>query len=65
MVSRPLGSEWAKGWIHNEVITGKSWTKKNISVPLDTCPMAKVVKTLHFLVLFNTTRIKTPVCRFQ
>ena len=46
-----LGPEDAKattGWIHNVVITHKSWSKTKIRVNLDTRPMAEAVKTSHF-----------------
>ena len=36
VVSGPLGSEWVIGWIHNVMITGKSWNKKKIRTTLDT-----------------------------
>ena len=48
VVSGPLTSESARGWIHNVVITQKSWTDKKIRVNLDTRPMKDVVKTSHF-----------------
>ena len=48
MVSGPLKSESARGWIHNVVITQKSWTDKKIRVNLDTRPMKDAVKTSHF-----------------
>ena len=50
-MSGPLGSEWARGWIHNVVIKGKTWTKKKIQVTLDTCPMGNTVKMSHFKIL--------------
>ena len=48
VVSGPLTSESARGWIHNVVITQKSWTSKKIRVNLDTRPMKDAVKTTHF-----------------
>ena len=48
VVSGPLKSESAGGWIHNVVITQKSWTSKKIRVNLDTRPMKEAVKTTHF-----------------
>ena len=48
VVSGPLKSESAGGWIHNVVITQKSWTSKKIRVNLDTRPMKDAVKTTHF-----------------
>ena len=48
VVSGPVSSESARGWIHNVVITQKSWTDKKIRVNLDTRPMKDAVKTSHF-----------------
>ena len=48
VISGPLQSESAGGWIHNVVITQKSWTNKKIRVNLDTRPMKEAVKTTHF-----------------
>ena len=48
VVSGPLKSESAGGWIHNVVITQKSWTDKKIRVNLDTRPMKEAVRTTHF-----------------
>ena len=48
VVSGPLTSESARGWIHNVVITQKSWSDKKIRVNLDTRLMKDVVKTSHF-----------------
>ena len=48
VVSGPLTSESARGWIHNVVISQKSWTDKKIRVNLDTRPMKNAVKTSHF-----------------
>ena len=47
VVSGPLGSEWARGWIHNPVITDKR-DGKDIRLTLDTRTMADAVKTSHF-----------------
>ena len=48
VVSGPLGSDEAVGWVSNVVITHKSWTDKKIRVNLDTRPMADAVKTAQF-----------------
>ena len=48
VVSEPLNSNSARGWISNVVITHKSWSDKKIRVNLDTRPMADAVKTSHF-----------------
>ena len=50
VVSGPLKSDSARGWIHNAVITQKSWTNDKIRVNLDTRPMKDAVKTSHFLI---------------
>ena len=39
VVSGPLGSDHAKGWISNPVITGKKWDSNKIRVNLDTTHM--------------------------
>ena len=36
VISGPLGSEWASGWICNPVIKGKKWDQNKIRVNLDT-----------------------------
>jgi transposase InsO family protein len=48
VVSGPLGSEEAVGWVSNVVITHKSWTDKKIRVNLDTRPMAEAIKAAQF-----------------
>jgi hypothetical protein len=48
VISGPLGSEWARGWICNPVITGKKWDKDKIRVNLDTRTMKEAVKTSKF-----------------
>ena len=48
VVSGPLDTIHACGWISNVVITHKNWTDKKIRVNLDTRPMAKAVKTSHY-----------------
>ena len=48
VVSEPLDTKSAKGWISNVVITHKNWDDKKIRVNLDTRPMAAAVKTSHY-----------------
>ena len=48
IVSGPLGSDHAKGWISNPVITGKKWDSNKIRVNLDTTHMNAAVRTSHF-----------------
>ena len=47
VVSGPLNSKSARGWISN-VITHKNWNDKKIRVNLDTKPIANAVKMSHF-----------------
>ena len=48
VVSGPLGSEYARGWISNPVISGKKWDASKIRVTLDTRHMSKAVTSTHF-----------------
>ena len=48
VISGPLSSEWARGWICNPVITGKKWDKNKIRINLDTRTMKEAVKTSKF-----------------
>ena len=48
VVTGPLESEDARGWISNPVITGKKWDTTKIRVNLDTTHMNDAVKTSHF-----------------
>ena len=48
VVSGPLGSEYARGWISNPVIQGKKWDTSKIRVTLDTRHMAEAVTSSHF-----------------
>ena len=48
VVSGPLPSECATGWICNPVIRSKKWSDKKIRVTLDTRPMAEAVKPTSF-----------------
>ena len=45
----PLDHKSSTGWIHNPVIADKKYNNK-IRLTLDTCPMAKAVKTAKFLI---------------
>ena len=48
MVSGPLGSEHARGWVSNPVIVSKKWDPNKIRVNLDTRNMAAAVQKTHF-----------------
>ena len=48
VISGPLGSEDATGWISNPVITGKKWDSSKIRVNLDLRDMESAVKSSHF-----------------
>ena len=48
VISGPLKSELVTGWIHNVVISLKSWTNKKIRVNLNTRPMKDAVITSYF-----------------
>ena len=48
MVSGPLKSEDATGWVSNPVITAKKWDDQAIRVNLDLRNMEKAVKPTHF-----------------
>ena len=48
VISGPLGSEWARGWICNPVITGKKWDTEKIRMNLDTRTMKDAVSTSKF-----------------
>ena len=48
VVSGPLHSKSARGWIRKVIITRKNWNDKKIKVNLDTRPMVNAVKTSHF-----------------
>ena len=58
VVSGPLTSESARGWIHNVVITQKSWTDKKTRVNLDTRPMKDYLALPHP----HTTRAQAQLC---
>ena len=48
IVSGPLDSEDANGWISNPVITGKLWDSDQIRVNLDLREMERAVLPSHF-----------------
>ena len=48
VVSGPLGSEHARGWVSNPVIVSKKWDPNEIRVILDTRNMAAAVQKSHF-----------------
>ena len=48
VITGPLGSEDATGWISNPVITGKKWDSSKIRVNLDLRDMESAVKPSHF-----------------
>ena len=48
VVSGPLGSEYASGWISNPVIVCKKWDPSKIRVTLDTRHMESAVQTSKF-----------------
>ena len=48
VVTGPLGSEHARGWVSNPVIVGKKWNPNKIRVNLDTRNMAAAVHKSHF-----------------
>ena len=48
VVSGPLDTSHACGWIRNVVITHKNWSDKKIRVNLETSPMTKAVRTSHY-----------------
>ena len=48
VVSGPLGSEHARGWVSNPVIVSKKWDPNKIRVNLDTRNMAAAVQKTHF-----------------
>ena len=61
VISGPLKSESATGWIHNVVISQKSWTDKKIRVNLDTRPMKDAIITSHLPI--HTTGAKAQFCK--
>ena len=48
VVTGPLGSEYARGWVSNPVIQGKKWDPTKIRVTLDTRNMAEAVVSTKF-----------------
>ena len=49
----PLGSEHARGWVHNVVLTKKKWDEKAIRLNLDTKTMEKAVEVTQAVIDFQ------------
>ena len=48
VIEGPLGSEQARGWVHNIVLTKKKWDDKAVRLNIDTRAMEKYAEVPHF-----------------